>query len=166
MSSSSAHPRPRPSMMGTLTHEWLWCDDHTKVTQWFLAQPRLTYKEFYASFINFANRAWELSRQKERAPLEGLENFVVELLRKERIPADELLTALQQYLSAGLGAGKARYKEKGLVPFALGLGKSSILPFFSPILLLNEHIPPYHESLLRDVHQCCKLWKHTMLFRA
>ena len=112
--------------MGSVTHEWLWCDDHTKITQWFLAQPRLTYKEFYASFINTANRVWELSRQKERAPLEDLEKFIVELLQKERIPADELLTALQGY-SAGLGEGKARYKERGLVPFALGLGKSSFV---------------------------------------
>jgi len=121
MSSSAA--RPRASMMGSVTHEWLWSDDHIKITQWFLTQPRLTYKEFYASFINFANRAWELSRQKERAPLEGLGKFVVELLQKERVPAEELLTALQQY-SAGLGEGKSRYKETGLVPFALGLSKS------------------------------------------
>jgi hypothetical protein len=65
-------------MMASVAHEWLWCDDHTKITQWFLAQPRLTYKEFYASFINVANRAWELSCQKERAPLKGLDKFIVE----------------------------------------------------------------------------------------
>jgi hypothetical protein len=109
-------------MMGTMTLEWLWCDDHTKVTQWFLAQLRLTYKEFYASFINVANRAWELSRYQERAPLEGLQKFIVELLQKEHIPADELLTALQQY-SAGLGEGRSRWKENGLVASKHGLSK-------------------------------------------
>ncbi|KAH0285217.1 hypothetical protein M436DRAFT_79201 [Aureobasidium namibiae CBS 147.97] len=107
MSSSAA--RPRASMMGS----------------WFLTQPRLTYKEFYASFINVANKAWELSRRQERAPLEGLQKFIVELLQKERIPADELLTALQEY-SAGLGEGRSRYKENGLVAFNKGLSHQAL----------------------------------------
>lgn len=120
-----------------MAYEWLWCDDHVKITQWFLTQPRLTYKQFYASFINFANRAWELSRQQEHAPLEGLQKFVVELLQKERIPADELLTALQEY-SAGLGEGKARWKENGLVAFSEGLSKSSILSM-PPTPCFSDH---------------------------
>lgn len=129
MPSSAA--RPRASMMGSVTHEWLWSDDHTKITQWFLTQPRLTYKEFYASFLNFANRAWELSRYQDRAPLEGLQKFVVELLQKERIPADELLTALQEYL-AGLGEGKSRWKENGLVAFGDGLSRLPSLHVLIP----------------------------------
>jgi hypothetical protein len=132
MSSSSA--RPRPSMMASVTHEWLWCDDHTKITQWFLAQPRLTYKEFYASFINVANKAWELSRRKERAPLEGVQKFIVELLQQERVPADELLTDLQEY-SAGLGEGRSRWKENGLVNFRNGLSKS--FPLCPPSTVLS-----------------------------
>jgi hypothetical protein len=127
-------------MMGSVTHEWLWSDDHTKITQWFLAQPRLTYKEFYASFLNFANRAWELSRQKERAPPEGLEKFIVELLQMERIPAEELLTALQEY-SAGLGEGKARYKQNGLVAFSRGLSKLST-PAWLPMLCCSASTYP------------------------
>jgi hypothetical protein len=138
MSSSSV--RPRPSMMASVAQEWLWCDDHTKITQWFLAQPRLTYKEFYASFINVANRAWELSRRKERAPLEGLQKFIVELLQKERIPADELLTALQEY-SAGLGEGKSRWKDNGLVNFRNGLSKSSSPGPLSTVLSYGDARP-------------------------
>ncbi|CAD0096197.1 unnamed protein product [Aureobasidium mustum] len=136
MSSSSI--RPRASMSASVTYEWLWCDDHVKITQWFLTQPRLTYKQFYASFINFANRVWELSRQQERAPLEGLEKFIVELLQKERISADGLLTALQEY-SAGLGEGKARWKENGLVAFSEGLSKLSI--FACPLRPSPQNTP-------------------------
>jgi hypothetical protein len=138
MSSSSA--RPRPSMMASVTHEWLWCDDHTKITQWFLAQPRLTYKEFYASFINVANKAWELSRRKERAPLEGVQKFIVELLQQERVPADELLTDLQEY-SAGLGEGRSRWKENGLVNFRNGLSKSFSLCPPSTVLSYGDARP-------------------------
>lgn len=145
-----ARPRPAPapapgpaSPSASPDQEWLWCDNHDKISQWFLTKPHIKFEEFYASFINFANRAWELSRCQDRAPLEGLQKFVVELLQKERIPADELLTALQDYL-VGQGDGKARWKEIGLVPFALGLGKS----LFSSVCVLptSSFDDPYVSS--------------------
>lgn len=130
-----AGPRPAPppapgpsSPLAPTDQEWLWSDNHDTINQWFLTKPHINYEEFYASFINFANRAWELSRYQDRAPLEGLQKSVVELLQQEPIPANELLTALQEYL-VGQGDGKARWKENGLVPFALGLGKVSILTY-------------------------------------
>lgn len=122
-----------------MAYEWLWCDDHVKITQWFFTQPRLTYKEFYASFINFANSAWENSRQSSHAPLVGLPKFVVELLKNERIPADELLAALKEY-SAGLDEGKGFWKEKGLVAFANGLSKSFISACLSRFCHTTLHL--------------------------
>jgi len=106
-----------------MPYEWLWCDNHVKITKWALAQPKLPYKQFYGSYLNYVNRLWEISRQKNHPALEGSKKSEVELLKKERMPADELLESLKEYWRS-LGEGKSRWKENGLVVVDSQLGKS------------------------------------------
>ncbi|KAG9550336.1 hypothetical protein KCU71_g10291, partial [Aureobasidium melanogenum] len=117
-------PCPRPTAPATplapSDYEWLWCDNHEKITQWFLNKSLSTYEEFYISFINFANTAWETSHRENHAPLETLAKFVVELLKKEHIPADELLAVLEDY-SVGPWKKRRQYETKGLVKLHPGL---------------------------------------------
>ncbi|KAG9761705.1 hypothetical protein KCU73_g2252, partial [Aureobasidium melanogenum] len=117
-------PSPRPTAPATplapSDYEWLWCDNHEKITQWFLNNSLSTYEEFYVSFINFANTAWETSHRENHAPLETLAKFVVELLKKEHIPADELLAVLEDY-SVGPWKKRRQYETKGLVKLHPGL---------------------------------------------
>ena len=115
MSSAPSLPSaPRASMMASMPYEWLWCDNHVKITEWALAQPKLPYKQFYGSYLNHVNQLWERSRQKDHPALEGLNKSAVELLQKERMPADELLESLKEYWRS-LGEGKSRWKGNGLV---------------------------------------------------
>ncbi|TIA57495.1 hypothetical protein D6C77_06136 [Aureobasidium pullulans] len=113
-SAPSLPPAPRASMMASMPYEWLWCDNHVKITKWALTQPKLPYKQFYGSYLNYVNRLWEISRQKNHPALEGSKKSEVELLKKERMPADELLESLKEYWRS-LGEGKSRWKENGLV---------------------------------------------------
>ncbi|THX09450.1 hypothetical protein D6D13_06041 [Aureobasidium pullulans] len=105
---------PRASMMASMPYEWLWCDNHDKITEWALAQPKLPYEQFYGSYLNYVNRLWEISRQKNHPALEGSKKSEVELLKKERMPADELLESLKEYWRS-LGEGKSRWKANGIV---------------------------------------------------
>lgn len=127
-----AVPCPRPTAPATplapSDYEWLWCDNHEKITQWFLNNSLSTYEEFYVSFINFANTAWETSHGENHAPLETLAKFAVELLKKEHIPADELLAVLEDY-SVGPWKKRRQYETKGLVKLHPGLSKSYIVTF-------------------------------------
>lgn len=127
-----AGPRLRPTAPATSLapsdYDWLWCDNHEKITQWFLTKSLSTYEVFYASFINFANKAWETSRQNDHAPSEGLAKFVVELLKKEHIPADELLAALEEY-SVGPWEARRQSETKGLVKLHPGPSKSHSIAF-------------------------------------
>ncbi|KAH0380123.1 hypothetical protein KCU92_g7780, partial [Aureobasidium melanogenum] len=130
--SSRPHRRPRPRAIPRSTspatpvtpltsdnYEWLWCDDHSKITKWFLTKSLSSYEEFYASFINFANTAWETSHRESHAPLKGMEKFVVELLKKERIPADEFIATLERYSAAT--KKRRRSETKGLIKLHPGL---------------------------------------------
>jgi hypothetical protein len=132
--SSRPHRRPRPRAIPRSTspatpvtpltsdnYEWLWCDDHSKITKWFLTKSLSSYEEFYASFINFANTAWETSHRESHAPLKGMEKFVVELLKKERIPADEFIATLERYSAAT--KKRRRSETKGLIKLHPGLSK-------------------------------------------
>jgi hypothetical protein len=126
--SSAPASRPRATMSASMNYEWLWVDDPIIITRWFITQPRLSYKEFYASFMNSANKALERSRQRDCLALEGLPKFIVALLHKQPIPAEELLAAFKAYAMDDLGNGHGRYKTKGLLPFGRGLSKSPTLP--------------------------------------
>ncbi|THY77935.1 hypothetical protein D6C86_02666 [Aureobasidium pullulans] len=124
--SSAPASRPRATMSASMNYEWLWVDDPIIITRWFITQPRLSYKEFYASFMNSANKALERSRQKDCLALEGLPKFIVALLHKQPIPAEELLAALKAYAMDDLGNGHGRYKTKGLLPFGRGLSHETL----------------------------------------
>ncbi|KAH0364702.1 hypothetical protein KCU65_g6590, partial [Aureobasidium melanogenum] len=132
--SSRTRRRPRPRAIPRATtpaapltpeeYEWLWCDDHSKVTKWFLAKS-LSYEEFYASFINFANSAWETSQRQNHAPLKGMPMFVVELLMKERIPAGDLLDTLERYSASSWKKGRGS-ETKGLIKLHAGLNANDL----------------------------------------
>ncbi|KAG9944033.1 hypothetical protein KCU85_g8268, partial [Aureobasidium melanogenum] len=131
-SSSRPHRRPRPrnvprpgptapaSPLAPSDYEWLWCDNHEKITQWFLTKSLSIYEEFYVSFINFANTAWETSHRADHAPLDALAEFVVGLLKKERIPANEMLVALEEY-AVDPWKKRRQNEKKGLVKVYPGL---------------------------------------------
>ncbi|KAH0337993.1 hypothetical protein KCU81_g7801, partial [Aureobasidium melanogenum] len=128
--SSRSRRRPRPRAIPRSTtpaaplapedYEWLWCDDNSKITQWFLTKSLSTYEEFYVSFINFANTAWETSHRADRAPLDALAEFVVGLLEKEQIPANEMLVALEEY-AVDPWKKRRQNEKKGLVKVHPGL---------------------------------------------
>ncbi|OBW69640.1 MAG: Uncharacterized protein AUREO_003120 [Aureobasidium pullulans] len=124
--SSAPASRPRATMSASMNYEWLWVDDPIIITRWFITQPRLSYKEFYASFMNSANKALERSRQRDCLALEGLPKFIVALLHKQPIPAEELLAAFKAYAMDDLGNGHGRYKTKGLLPFGRGLSHETL----------------------------------------
>ncbi|KAH0341483.1 hypothetical protein KCU83_g9632, partial [Aureobasidium melanogenum] len=77
-------------------YSWLWCDDNGKVTRWFFNEPdHHEYQFFYSSFINAANRAWELLRHK-KAIIQPLDEEVINLLSRDPIPAEMLIKTLKK----------------------------------------------------------------------
>ncbi|CAD0020288.1 unnamed protein product [Aureobasidium pullulans] len=140
--SSAPASRPRATMSASMNYEWLWVDDPIIITRWFITQPRLSYKEFYASFMNSANKALERSRQRDCLALEGLPKFVVALLHKQPIPAEELLAAFKAYAMDDLGNGHGRYKTKGLLPFGRGLNPDRRQERAPPQGLFRPHSRP------------------------
>jgi hypothetical protein len=100
-------------------YRWLWCDNHAKVTTWFLSLPdRHEYAFFYASFINTANRSWEMSvdRSSTAKKLSPLSQLIVDCLEEESIPADMLIEVLEKY-NKFIGGTKGNLKGTGLISF-------------------------------------------------
>jgi hypothetical protein len=102
-------------------YTWLWCDDHPKVTDWFFTlTDRHEYNLFYSSFVNAANRSFQLFKRNERennsAQLQPFDQLNVECLLHESIPADKLIEALTQYQRI-IGGTKGYVKGKGVIKF-------------------------------------------------
>ncbi|THY92898.1 hypothetical protein D6C93_05793 [Aureobasidium pullulans] len=76
--------------------------------------------------MNSANKALERSRQRDCLALKGLPKFIVALLHKQPIPAEELLAAFKAYAMDDLGNGHGRYKTKRLLPFGRGLSHETL----------------------------------------
>ncbi|KAG9600067.1 hypothetical protein KCU77_g10956, partial [Aureobasidium melanogenum] len=97
-------------------YSWLWCDDNEKITEWFLNEPdHHEYQFFYSSFINAANRAWELLRHKNTI-LQPLDEEMINLLSRDPIPAGMLIETLNKY-NRLIGGTKGYLKGKGLIRF-------------------------------------------------
>jgi hypothetical protein len=80
-------------------YTWLWCDNHAKVTTWFLSLPdRHEHALFYASFINTANRSWQMyvkaNASSDAKKLSPLSQLIVDCLEEESIPANMLIDVL------------------------------------------------------------------------
>jgi hypothetical protein len=97
-------------------YTWLWCDDHAKVTDWFLTlSDRHEYPLFYSSFINAANRSWSTyARDADHKKLQPLDYLFIDCLAEEPIPADMLIEALSGY-NRLIGGTKGSLKGKGLI---------------------------------------------------
>jgi hypothetical protein len=103
--------------MSHANHKWLWCDDHAKVTTWFSSlSDRHDYNIFYASFINTANRSWEISVDKSpnAKKLQPLDRLIVNCLQEKSIPADMLIEALRTY-NKFIGGTKGAVKGTGSI---------------------------------------------------
>lgn len=97
-------------------YTWLWCDDNTKVTEWFLSEPdHHEYQFFYSSFINAANRAWSLISFKN-AVLQPLDEDMISCLSLNPIPAETLIEVLKKY-NRLIGGTRGDLKRKGLIKF-------------------------------------------------
>ncbi|KAH0167248.1 hypothetical protein KCU67_g3960, partial [Aureobasidium melanogenum] len=111
--------RPRPSMQQSVYYKWLWCNENSKVNVWFLNMPEHhNYRVFYASFINAANRAWELGRHSN-STLQPLDLDMIACLLEEHIPAEMIIDALKKYNHL-VGGNKGDLKIKGLVKMSDG----------------------------------------------
>jgi hypothetical protein len=102
-------------------YTWLWCDNHAKVTTWFLRLPdHHEYDLFYASFINTANRSWQMYVKANASPdakkLSPLSQLIVNCLEEETIPADMLIDVLGKY-NKFISGTKASLKGTGLIWF-------------------------------------------------
>jgi hypothetical protein len=107
----------RSTTMSHANHKWLWCDDHAKVTTWFSSlSDRHDYNIFYASFINTANRSWEISVDKSpnAKKLQPLDRLIVNCLQEKSIPADMLIEALRTY-NKFIGGTKGAVKGTGSI---------------------------------------------------
>ncbi|KAH0285224.1 hypothetical protein M436DRAFT_61227 [Aureobasidium namibiae CBS 147.97] len=107
------------SSSSNTNYKWLWCDDHAKVTNWFLSlTDRHEYALFYASFINTANRHWEISIDTTATAkkLEPLGQLIVECLDEDPIPTDWLIEALSGYHKF-IGGTKGNLKGTGVIRF-------------------------------------------------
>ncbi|KAH0364665.1 hypothetical protein KCU65_g6585, partial [Aureobasidium melanogenum] len=99
-------------------YKWLWCDDHTKVTNWFLGvTERHDYDLFYASFVNTANKYWSKSLDPKAKKLLPLEMRIIDCLLKDPIPADALIDVLKDY-NRLIGGTKGDLKSTGLVKWS------------------------------------------------
>jgi hypothetical protein len=96
--------------------QWLWCDYHAKVTDWFLTlTDRLEHPLFYSSFINAANRSWSTyARDADHKRLQPLDYLFIDCLAEEPIPADMLIEALSGF-NRSIGGTKGYLKGKGLI---------------------------------------------------
>lgn len=100
-------------------YQWLWYDDHDKVTTWFESlNDRHEYRLFYPSFINTAKRYWEISVNQTATAkkIEPLGQRIVNCLHEDPIPADMLIEALSAYQKF-IGGTKASLKRVGPVRF-------------------------------------------------
>jgi hypothetical protein len=113
-------------------YKWLWCDDHAKVTAWFLTlNDRYDYNLFYPSYVNAAGRSFELFQRNKgdftSSQLQPFDHLNVECLLNETIPADELIDASNQNQRI-LGGTKGNLKGKGMIKFSdAAPGKSKIV---------------------------------------
>lgn len=117
------HPNLTPAQINSMStdvnYKWLWCDDHAKVTEWYLGlTDRHEYAFFYASFINTANRSWEIysNGRETKKRLDVLGQHIVGCLDEEPIPADMLIETLGRYQKF-IGGTKANLKGTGLIRF-------------------------------------------------
>jgi hypothetical protein len=109
----------KSTKMSHANHKWIWCDDHAKVTTWFSSLPdHHDYSISYASFINTANRSWEISVDKSPTAkkLQPLDRLIVDCLQEKPIPANMLIEALRTY-NKFIGGTKGALKDTGLIKF-------------------------------------------------
>jgi hypothetical protein len=101
-------------MHADVYYTWLWCGDNTTVNMWFLNMPEHhNYRVFYASFINAANRAWDLARRPETT-LQPLDLDMIVCMLQEHIPAEMLIDTLKKYNKV-IGGTKGNLKGKGII---------------------------------------------------
>lgn len=116
MSTSRPRPRPgpHPTMHADLPHKWMWCDNHSQVTKWYMNVPsRPRYSIFISSFVNTANRAWNKAIDSQ-AKLSDLDRTIVDCLLNDPIPADVMIATLQDYNNY-IGGIKGDLKQTGLI---------------------------------------------------
>lgn len=96
-------------------YTWLWCEDHAKVTDWFMSVTnRRDYDLFYSSFVNIANKFWMKSLDPRAKKLQPLEERIVDCLLEESIPADALIDVLKEYNQL-IGGTRGDIKSTGLI---------------------------------------------------
>ena len=104
------------NMSCSSAYKWLRCDNHAKVTHWFLTlDDRHEYPIFYSSFVNAANRSWSIYQQyADHKRLQPLDYLFIDCLAEDPIPADMLIDALSAYNKL-IGGTKGYLKGKGLI---------------------------------------------------
>jgi hypothetical protein len=137
-------------------YKWLWCDDHAKVTAWFLTlTDRYDYNLFYPSYVNAAGRSFELFQRNKGgitwSQLQPFDRLNVECLLNETIPADKLIEALSQNQRV-LGGTKGNLKGKGMIKF-----NDAAPGIYRPSLLLTNT-----DSRLKR-YVGCREWRYSTL---